>query len=112
MSAVRRHRAAHRRTRCFPLRVILDRNRGGSYLASLLVGAGMLGTFLFLTYFFQGTLHYSALKTGFAFLPFSGGIIIGAGAGQPPPASRSGPRALMVDRAGAGRRRARCGSRA
>jgi EmrB/QacA subfamily drug resistance transporter len=78
-----------------PLRVLLDRNRGGSFLASLLVGAGMLGTFLFLTYFFQATLHYSALKTGFAFLPFSGGIIIGAGvASRLLP--RMGPRALMV----------------
>jgi EmrB/QacA subfamily drug resistance transporter len=62
-----------------PLRVVLDRNRGGSFLASLLVGCSLLGTFLFLTYFFQGTLHYSALRTGFAFLPFSGGIILGAG---------------------------------
>ena len=78
-----------------PLRVVLDRNRGGSYLASLLVGSAMLGTFLFLTYFFQGTLHYSALKTGFAFLPFSGGIIIGAGlASRLLP--RIGPRALMI----------------
>jgi EmrB/QacA subfamily drug resistance transporter len=78
-----------------PLRVILDRNRGGSYLASLLVGAGMLGTFLFLTYFFQGTLHYSAIKTGFAFLPFSGGIIIGAGVSSRL-LPRVGPRSLMV----------------
>jgi len=78
-----------------PLRVVLDRNRGGSYLSSLLVGSAMLGTFLFLTYFFQGTLHYSALKTGFAFLPFSGGIIIGAGlASRLLP--RTGPRALMI----------------
>ena len=78
-----------------PMRVLLDRNRGGSYLASLLVGSGLLGTFLFLTYFFQGTLHYSALKTGFAFLPFSGGIIIGAGlASRLLP--RMGPRTLMV----------------
>ncbi len=78
-----------------PLRVVLDRNRGGSYLASLLVGSGMLGTFLFLTYFFQGTLHYSALRTGFAFLPFSGGIIIGAGvASRLLP--RIGPRGLMI----------------
>ncbi|HMD46781.1 MAG TPA: MFS transporter [Acidimicrobiales bacterium] len=61
-----------------PLRVVLDRNRGGAYLASLLVGCAMLGTFLFLTYLFQGVFGYSALKTGFAFLPFSGGIIIGA----------------------------------
>jgi predicted MFS family arabinose efflux permease len=78
-----------------PLRVVLNRNRGGSYLASLLVGSAMLGTFLFLTYYFQGTLHYSALKTGFAFLPFSGGIIMGAGfASRLLP--RVGPRALMI----------------
>jgi predicted MFS family arabinose efflux permease len=77
------------------MRVVLDRVRGGSLLTSLLVGCAMLGTFLFLTYFLQGTLGYSALKTGFAFLPFSGGIIIGAGS-----ASRilpkSGPRTLML----------------
>ena len=36
------------------------------------------GTFLSLTYYFQGTLHYSALKSGFAFVPFSLGIITGA----------------------------------
>jgi len=78
-----------------PLRVVLDQNRGGSFLASLLVGCALLGTFLFLTYFFQGTLHYSALRTGFAFLPFSGGIILGAGlASRFLP--RVGPRALMV----------------
>jgi predicted MFS family arabinose efflux permease len=77
------------------MRVVLDRNRGGSYLASLLVGSALLGTFLFLTYFLQETLGYSVLKTGFAFLPFSGGIIIGAGlATRLLP--RIGPRALMV----------------
>jgi EmrB/QacA subfamily drug resistance transporter len=78
-----------------PLRVVLDRNRGGAYLAGLLVGSAMLGTFLFLTYFFQGTLHYSALKTGFAFLPFSGGIIIGAAVSSKL-LPRLGPRPLMV----------------
>ncbi|HVB94008.1 MAG TPA: MFS transporter [Acidimicrobiales bacterium] len=78
-----------------PLRVVLDRNRGGAFLAALLVGGAMLGTFLFLTYFFQGTLGYSALKTGFAFLPFSGGIILGAGiASRLLP--RYGPRPLMA----------------
>ena len=75
--------------------MILDRNRGGAYLAALLVGSAMLGTFLFLTYFFQGTLHYTALRTGFAFLPFSGGIIVGAAvASRLLP--RFGPRSLMV----------------
>lgn len=85
-------RAAHP---LLPLRVVLDRNRGGAYLSSFLVGIALLGTFLFLTYFMQGTLHYSALKTGFAFLPFSGGIILGASLSSrflP----RTGPRRLMA----------------
>jgi EmrB/QacA subfamily drug resistance transporter len=78
-----------------PLKVVLERKRGGSFLASLLVGMAMLGTFLFLTYFLQGTLGYSALKTGFAFLPFSAGIIVGAGvASRLLP--RTGPRGLLV----------------
>jgi len=78
-----------------PLRVVLESNRAGAYLSSLLVGVGLLGTFLFLTYFLQGTLHYSALRTGFAFLPFSGGIIVGAAlASRFLP--RTGPRALMT----------------
>lgn len=78
-----------------PMRVVRDRNRGGSFLASLLVGSAMLGTFLFLTYFFQGTLHYSALTTGFAFLPLSAGIILGASLSSRL-LPRTGPRPLMV----------------
>ena len=74
---LRAHRAAVQHP-LLPLRVVLDRNRGGSFLASLLVGTALLGTFLSLTYYFQGTLHYSALKSGFAFVPFSVGIITGA----------------------------------
>lgn len=85
-------RAAHP---LLPMRVLLERNRGGSYLASLLVGAALFGMFLFLSYYFQGTLHYSALKSGLAFLPFSGGIILSAGvASQLLP--RVGPRNLMA----------------
>jgi EmrB/QacA subfamily drug resistance transporter len=61
-----------------PMRVVTERNRGGSYLTTLLIGLGLLGTFLFLTYYLQQTLHYSALKTGLAFLPFSVGIVGGA----------------------------------
>ena len=78
-----------------PLKVILERNRGGSFLASLLVGCALLGTFLFLTYFLQGILGYSALRTGFAFLPFSAGIIIGAGLSSRL-LPRTGPKSLMV----------------
>jgi MFS family permease len=78
-----------------PLRVVLDRSRGGSYLTSLLVGLALFGMFLFLTYYMQGTLHYSALKCGIAFLPFSAGIVVSATvAAQLLP--RFGPRMLMV----------------
>jgi EmrB/QacA subfamily drug resistance transporter len=78
-----------------PMRVILDSNRGGSYLAALLVGVGMFGVFLFLTYYMQITLGYSALMTGVAFLPFTVGIIVGAGlSAQILP--RVGPRISMV----------------
>ena len=51
--------------------------------------------FLFLTYYFQLTLGYSPLKAGFAFRPFSAGIIVAAGVvAQLLP--RVGPRPLMV----------------
>jgi EmrB/QacA subfamily drug resistance transporter len=78
-----------------PLRIVWERNRGGSFLASLLVGTAMLGTFLSLTYYFQGTLHYSAMKSGLAFLPFSLGVISGAtAASQLLP--RFGPRFVVM----------------
>jgi EmrB/QacA subfamily drug resistance transporter len=78
-----------------PLRIVLDRNRGGSYLIFLLTGAGLFAMFLFLTYYFQTNLGYSPLKSGFAFLPFSGGIIVAAGVvAQLLP--KVGPRPLMI----------------
>ena len=83
------------RTPLLPLRVVTDRNRGGSFLASLLSGIALFATFLFLTYYLQQTLGYSAIRSGFAFLPFSIGIIGGAGlSSQLLP--RIGPKALMV----------------
>jgi len=78
-----------------PLRVLTERNRGGSYLATLLVGTGLFAMFLFLSIYMQLILHYSALRSGFAFLPFSGGIILTAGvAAQLLP--KVGPRPLMT----------------
>jgi EmrB/QacA subfamily drug resistance transporter len=78
-----------------PLRIALDRNRGGSYLVFGLVGAGLFAMFLFLVYYFQAVLGYSALKSAFAFMPFSVGIIVGAGVmSQLLP--RVGPKPLMI----------------
>ena len=62
-----------------PLRILLNRNRGGAYLASFFIGVGLFGMFLFLTYFFQGVLGYSPLKSGLLFLPFSAGVVVSAG---------------------------------
>jgi EmrB/QacA subfamily drug resistance transporter len=85
-------RAAHP---LLPLRIALDRNRGGSYIVFGLVGAALFAMFLFLTFYFQTVLGYSALRSAFAFLPFSAGIILGAGIiSQLLP--RTGPKPLMI----------------
>lgn len=74
-----------------PMNILLNRNRGASYLTSFIVGAGLFGMFLFLAYFFQGILQYSPIKAGLLFLPFSVGVGISAGiASQALP--RFGPR--------------------
>ena len=62
-----------------PLRVVMDRNRGGSFLSSLLIFLAMMGMFLFLTYYLQGVLGYSALKTGLAMLPLASVVIVASG---------------------------------
>ena len=74
-----------------PLRILLERNRGGAYLSSFFVGVGLFSMFLFISYFFQAVLGYSPLTSGLLFLPFSAGVVISAGiASQLMP--RFGPR--------------------
>jgi EmrB/QacA subfamily drug resistance transporter len=78
-----------------PMRLVLDRNRGGAYLTSTLVGAGLIGAFFFLSLYFQQVLHYSPIRAGFASLPTTVGVLVSAGAasGLVP---RTGPRPVMV----------------
>jgi EmrB/QacA subfamily drug resistance transporter len=57
-----------------PLRIVQDRTRGGSLLAMLFASIGIFGVFLFLTYYMQGTLGFSPVKTGVAFLPLVVGL--------------------------------------
>ncbi|MQY16005.1 putative MFS-type transporter EfpA [Streptomyces sp. RB5] len=61
-----------------PLRVLVDRNRGGVYLSLGLAVIAMFGLFLFLTFYLQVVKEFSALKTGFAFLPMIVGMITGS----------------------------------
>ncbi|HVV76509.1 MAG TPA: MFS transporter [Mycobacteriales bacterium] len=78
-----------------PLRIVKHRNRGGSYAAFLLTTLGMFSSFLFLSYYFQGVLHFSPLKAGIAFLPFPLGVITSSTiASKTLP--RFGPRALAM----------------
>ena len=77
------------------MRILLERNRGGTYIASLLSFAGMFAMFLFLSYYLQANLGYSALKAGLAVLPFSAGVILTSGA-VPALLPRTGPKPLML----------------
>ena len=54
-----------------PLRMFADRDRATSYVARLLLVAGVMGMFFFLTQFLQEVLHYSPLVSGLAFLPLT-----------------------------------------
>ncbi|RDI69016.1 MFS transporter [Nocardia pseudobrasiliensis] len=59
-----------------PLRIVLDRTRGGSYLTVFIMGIGMFAIFLFLTYYMQLTLGYSPIVTGVAFLPMVAAMVL------------------------------------
>jgi EmrB/QacA subfamily drug resistance transporter len=61
-----------------PPRIVRDRNRGGSLLATLTISVGIFAVFLFLTYYLQNTLGYSAIETGLAFLPMVGAMAVSA----------------------------------
>ena len=74
-----------------PLRVVLDRNRGGSYLALAIVGLGTFGVFLFMTYYLQQTKGYSPSRTGLAFLPFAVASVISAAVANARVVPRTGP---------------------
>lgn len=78
-----------------PLRVVVDRNRGGAFLAMLIAAIGMFGVFLFLTYYLQQTLGYSPVRTGLAFLPMVGAIIVTSTTSSTVLLPRIGPRLLI-----------------
>lgn len=62
-----------------PVRIFQNRTRAASFAVMMLVPAAMFAMFFFLSLFIQQLVGYSPLRTGFAFLPFSVGIILGAG---------------------------------
>jgi EmrB/QacA subfamily drug resistance transporter len=79
-----------------PPRVVLDRNRGAAYLGILIVGAGMFGIFLFVTYYLQDTLGYSPVITGVAFLPMVACIAVSSNVSNIVLMPRIGPKPVVA----------------
>ena len=79
-----------------PLRVILDRTRGGSYVAVFISGIAIFATFLFLTYYLQVIKRESPLSTGLLFLPMIGCILISSNLSSIVGLARLGPRVLIA----------------
>ncbi|MDR6211288.1 EmrB/QacA subfamily drug resistance transporter [Nocardioides zeae] len=61
-----------------PIRIFANRTRAASFVAMMMVPAAMFAMFFFLSLYVQNLGGWEPLETGFAFLPFSIGIIVGA----------------------------------
>ncbi len=85
-----RSKAPLMRLGIFKVRSLLSAN-----VAMLFVISGLFGMFYFASIYVQEVLGYSPLKAGFAFVPVTVGIVIGAGVAQPL-IRRVGPRAVPV----------------
>jgi hypothetical protein len=79
-----------------PLRVILDRTRGGAYVSVGLTGIALFGVFLFLTYYLQVVKGDSPLTTGLLFLPLVGCILVSSNVASIVTLPRVGPRVLIA----------------
>ncbi|MFQ6198752.1 MFS transporter [Streptomyces sp. NPDC000405] len=84
------------RSPLLPPRVIGDRNRGGALITMALAVVGMFGMFLFMTYYLQVVLGYSPLRTGLAFLPMTGAIVLASTQLSARLMTRLPPRLLMA----------------
>lgn len=62
-----------------PMRIFANRTRATSFAAMMIAPAAMFAMFYFLSLFIQQVMGFGPLEAGFAFLPFSFGMVIGAG---------------------------------
>lgn len=79
-----------------PLRVVLNRFRGGAFLTGFVTIIGMFAVFLFLTYVMQQNFGFTPLVTGLAFLPMTAALMIGATQSPVRLLPRFGPKALLA----------------
>jgi EmrB/QacA subfamily drug resistance transporter len=78
-----------------PLRLFADVSRSGSFAARLLLVAGMMGMFFFLTQFLQDVLGFSPVRAGVAFLPMTIALFVVSRL-TPRLIPRFGPKPLMI----------------
>jgi MFS family permease len=64
-----------------PFRIFRLRTLTGANIVGLLLGAGLLSMFFFITLYMQQVLGFSAIEAGLAYLPLSVAIIISAAVG-------------------------------
>ncbi|MDR8407940.1 MFS transporter [Nonomuraea sp. 3-1Str] len=84
------------RSPMLPPGVLADRGKLGANLVMLLMGAGQLATFYFLTLYMQTIKQYSPMTTGLAYLPFAVGIGIGSGLVGPALQARTSTRTVLA----------------
>ena len=78
-----------------PMRVVLDRARGGSLIGLLLSNLALFGASLFLAYYLENSLGYSPLRTGVAFLAMVAALAVSAQVAAARLITLSGPRPLL-----------------
>jgi EmrB/QacA subfamily drug resistance transporter len=78
-----------------PLRIILDRTRGGSYVSVGISGIAIFGSFLFLTFYLQQVKGFSPIVTGLVFLPLIGCVLVTSNVSSIVLLPRWGPRVLI-----------------
>jgi EmrB/QacA subfamily drug resistance transporter len=76
-------------------RLFRSRSLLGADLGALFVGAGLFAVFFFLVLWMQQVHGYSPLRAGFAFLPMTGFIVVGAAIASQL-MTRVGPRPLLI----------------
>ena len=79
-----------------PLHLFADRERASAYVARMLLVAGSMGAFFFLSQYFQLVLGWSPVRTGLAFVPFPVSVFVSSQLATRVFVPRFGGRSVML----------------
>ncbi|MGW2690036.1 MFS transporter [Streptomyces sp. NPDC001414] len=79
-----------------PLRILTHRDRGAAFVSLVVVGVGLFGVLLFLTYYLQQVGGFSPVRTGLAFLPMNFAMMLTASTGAGVLVPRFGPKLVVA----------------